>query len=116
MGTQVRPLALLSWLRIGIVVSYGVGCRRGSDATLLWFRLDPLAWKLPYAAGAALKKVIKVKIMYAFPLCFIWLRMWCHRSCGSNSIPGPGTSMCYDCGKKKCKYNIFNEEQLHVKN
>jgi len=40
-------------------VSCGVGCRCGSDPTLLWHRLvataliRPLAWETPYAAGAA---------------------------------------------------------------
>ena len=44
-------------------MSYGVGCRHGSDPALpwLWHRpvatapIGPLAWKLPYAAGEALK-------------------------------------------------------------
>ena len=44
-------------------MSYGVGCRLGLDPTLLWLWLwpaalapiQPLAWKLPYAIGAALK-------------------------------------------------------------
>jgi len=43
-------------------MSCGVGHRRGSDLVWLWCRLaaaaliQPLTWKLPYAAGAALKK------------------------------------------------------------
>ena len=47
-------------------VSCGVGCRHGLDPMLLllwlWCRLAavaqilPLAWELPYAVGAALKK------------------------------------------------------------
>ena len=45
-------------------MSYGVGHRRGSDLVLLWLWCRsvaaapnrPLAWELPYAAGAALKK------------------------------------------------------------
>ena len=45
-------------------MSCGVGCRLGSDPVLLqlWRRLaatapiEPLAWKLPYATGVALKK------------------------------------------------------------
>ena len=45
-------------------MSYGVGCRRGSDLALLWlwFRLaavapiGPLALEPPYAAGVALKR------------------------------------------------------------
>ena len=42
-------------------MSCGVGCRLGSDPTLLWFwrgpgataPIRPLAWEPPYAAGAA---------------------------------------------------------------
>ena len=45
-------------------MSYGVGHRRGSDLVLLWLwcrlvaaaPIRPLAWELPHAAGAALKK------------------------------------------------------------
>ena len=42
----------------------GVGCRRGSDPTLLWLwrslvataPIQPPAWEPPYAEGAALEK------------------------------------------------------------
>ena len=42
-------------------MSCGVGCRRGSDPTLLWLwrrpvataPIQPLAWEPPYAEGAA---------------------------------------------------------------
>ena len=45
-------------------MSYGVGCRRGSDPVLLWLwrrpaataPIRPLAWEPPHAAGAALKR------------------------------------------------------------
>ena len=45
-------------------MNYGVGHRRGSDSALLWLwcrpaaaaPFQPLAWELPYAADAALKK------------------------------------------------------------
>ena len=48
----------------GIAMSCGVGHRHGSDPVLLWLwykpvataPLGPLAWELPYAVGAALKK------------------------------------------------------------
>ena len=51
----------------GVAVSYGVGHRHSSDLALLllWCRpasvapISPLAWKPPYAAGAALKKIKK---------------------------------------------------------
>ena len=44
-------------------MSCGVGCRHGSDPTLLWLwrrlaaiaLIRPLAWEPPYATGAALK-------------------------------------------------------------
>ena len=45
-------------------MSCGVGCRRGSDPTLLWLwhrpvstaPIRPLAWEPPYAAGVTLKR------------------------------------------------------------
>ena len=48
----------------GIAMSCGVSCRRGSDMAVLWLwcrlvaaaLIRPLAWELPYAAGAALKR------------------------------------------------------------
>ena len=58
---------LTQWVkRSGVVMSYGVGCRRGSDLVLLWLwcrpaaasPMQPLSWELPYATGAALKKYI----------------------------------------------------------
>ena len=55
----------------GVAMSCGVGCRRNSDPTLqwLWHRLAaiapmrPLAWEPPYAAGAALEKAKRQKII-----------------------------------------------------
>ena len=54
-------------------MSYGVGLRNGSDLELLWLwprlaaaaLIGPLAWKLPYAIGVALKskkKTMKIKV------------------------------------------------------
>ena len=45
-------------------MSFGVGCRCGSDPALLWpwhrpaaaAPIQPLAWEHPYATGAALKR------------------------------------------------------------
>ena len=45
-------------------MGYGVGCRCSSDPALLWpwhrpaaiALIQSLAWELPYAVGAALKK------------------------------------------------------------
>ena len=51
----------------GVAVSCGVGHRRGLDPALLWCRpaavapIRPLAWGLPYAAGAAPKSKAKKK-------------------------------------------------------
>ena len=64
MRTQVQFLALPSGLRIWHCHELCVDCRCGSDPTLLWLwhrpaavaQIQPLAWELPYAAGAALKR------------------------------------------------------------
>ena len=53
----------------GIAMSYGVGCRCGSDSTLLWLwsrpaavaPIGPLVWEPPNATGAALKRSKKKK-------------------------------------------------------
>ena len=53
----------------GIAMNCGVGHRRGLDLILLWLwcraaavaLIRPLAWELPYAAGAALKSKRKKK-------------------------------------------------------
>ena len=50
-------------------MSCGVGCRYGSDPTLLWLwgrpvataLIKPLAWEFPYAVGAALEKAKRQK-------------------------------------------------------
>ena len=49
-------------------MSCGVGRRHGSDLAFLWLwrrpaataPIQPLAWELPYAMGAVLKKKIKI--------------------------------------------------------
>ena len=92
----------------GIAVSYDVGHRCGSDPTLLWLwhklvavaLIRPLAWKLPYAAGEALKK----KSCWAFPGSLV-VRTQCFHCCGLASIPGLGTEKPHQatahCRKKK---------------
>ena len=48
-------------------MSCGLGCRQSLDPVWLWRRpaatavIQPLAWELPYAAGATKKKKIKEK-------------------------------------------------------
>ena len=52
-------------------MSHGVGCKRCWDPVLLWLwcrpastaLIRPLAWELPHAAGAALKKKKKIHII-----------------------------------------------------
>ena len=52
-----------------VAMSCGVGRRCGSDPALLWLwwrlaavaPIQPIAWELPYATGAALKKEKKKK-------------------------------------------------------
>ena len=64
MRFPVQSLASLSGLRIGVAVSYGVGCRYGLDPVLLWlwcrlaavYLIRPLDWAPPYATGMALKR------------------------------------------------------------
>ena len=53
---------LAQWVkRSGVAVSCGVGCRRGSDPTLLWLWRRLVAWEPPYAVGAALEKAKRQK-------------------------------------------------------
>ena len=55
---------LHQWVKHPVWVNCGVGFRHGSNLALLWLWLWPaatvltwlLAWELPYAAGAALKR------------------------------------------------------------
>ena len=52
---------LAQWVYDLALLSCGIGCRRGSDPTLLWLwcrpaaiaPIRPLAWEPPYFAGAA---------------------------------------------------------------
>ena len=56
----------------GVTVNCGVGHRHGWDAVLLWLWHRPsaiapiqsLAWELPYAVSAALKRPKKKKKLY----------------------------------------------------
>ena len=61
-------------------MSCGVGCRHGLDLVLLWLwhrpaavaLIRPLAWELPYAAGAALKRTKrKTKTKKPPSICFL---------------------------------------------
>ena len=96
MRLRARSLASLSGLRIQRCLSCGVGCRRGSDPTLLWLwhrlvataLIRPLAWEPPYARGAALEKGKRKKnaignyknnpvrltklVIYSLPYYSIW--------------------------------------------
>ena len=54
-------------------MSCGVGCRRGSDPSLLWLwrrlaataPIRPLAWEPPYAVGVALKRLLDQNLMHS---------------------------------------------------
>ena len=69
---------LAQWVRSGVAVSCGVGCRCGSDWALLWLwhrlaaaaPIRPLAWAPPYATGVGPQKT-KRKKKKEFPLGFI---------------------------------------------
>lgn len=64
MRTWVQSLGLLSGLRIWHCYELHVRCRHSLDPALLWLwhrlavvaLIRPLAWKLPYATDAALKR------------------------------------------------------------
>ena len=53
-------------------MSYGVGCRHGSDPVFLWpaaiAPIRPLAWESPYTMGAALEKAKRKKSFIFFIL------------------------------------------------
>ena len=81
MRTWVPPLALLSGLRLWCF--HELPCR--SDPTLLWLwprlaaiaLIQPLAWKLPYAVGAAIQRkwIKKIRADFVnFSMCFIFLK------------------------------------------
>ena len=64
---------LTQWVkRSGDAVSCGVGGRHGSNLVLLWLwcrpaaaaLIQPLAWELVYATGAALKRPKKKKMLW----------------------------------------------------
>ena len=114
MRMQVQSLAFLSELRIQC---WQCCCRHGSDLAWLWHKLAavapiwPLAWELPYAAGAVLKKKKKKKSKkskqnktnWGISLVTQWI--WhCHCvSWVAGLIPGLGTSAFCRCGKKQTK-------------
>ena len=68
---------LAQCVKKGVAVSWGVGCRRGSDLAWLWLWRRPaapapiqhLAWEPPYASGAALKRKKKKKKKRTKSIC-----------------------------------------------
>ena len=77
-------------------MSYGVGCRRGSDLMLPWLchrpadvaPIGPLNCEPSYAMGAALKRQKKEKVYLGVPFVAQWLTnpTRIHKDVGS--IPG----------------------------
>ena len=73
-------------------MSCGVGCRCGSDLALLWLCCRPeatapirsLAWELPYATAAALKK----EGLDGVPVMAQWLTNPTKNNEVAGSIPG----------------------------
>ena len=69
-------------------MSCGVGCRCGSDPTLLWLwcrpaaaaLIRPPAWEPPYAAGAALKKKRRKKLRHFLKEASLGHRAWVRSS------------------------------------
>ena len=69
MRLQVQSLASLSRLGIWLAMGCGVGCKCNLDPALLWLwcrlvavaLIEPPAWELPHATGAALKGQKKKK-------------------------------------------------------
>ena len=55
MRTQVKSLALLSGLRMWCCRELWCGSQMWLGVAVAEAPIRPLAWKLPYAAGAALK-------------------------------------------------------------
>ena len=81
MRLQVRSLPLLSGLRIRRCCGCGVGCRHGSDPTLLWLwrrpaataLIRPLAWEPPYAVGVVQDMAKRQKKKICFTLAWLLL-------------------------------------------
>ena len=64
---QAQSLALISGLESGVAASCGTGHRCGSDLVLpAWATaaalIQPRAWKLPHATGAAIKRKTNKKL------------------------------------------------------
>ena len=86
-----------------------LGLGWGSDLALLWLwcrpaaaaPIRPLTWE-SYPSGASLKRQ-KKKLSWEFPQWYSRLRIWHCYICGSDSIPGPETSIVHRCGWKKGK-------------
>ena len=89
-----------------VAVSCGVGCRRGSDLTLLRLccspaavaPIQPLAWKSLYAEGAVLKKERR-----GGPVVVQWLTNPTRNHADAGSIPGlvqwvKGLALLVSCG------------------
>ena len=82
----------------GVAVSCSVGHRRGLNPVWLWHRpaaadlIRPLAWKLPYAACAALKRKKKKKREREKQVCVLKFvgGVWGKQYLQHAEVPGPG--------------------------
>ena len=96
---------LSGFLRIWLAMSYGVGCRHGSDPALLWLwcrltaaaPIQRLAWELPHATGSVLQsKKTKTKKYHHTVSLWFFLNFWNKMICIE----------WYICGGKKCVEGI----------
>ena len=101
---------ITQWVKDPVLpMSCDVGCRQGSDLVLLWLWHGPepialfwfLAWELPYAAGAALKRKKKERRKISSLIILFRLML---------EIPTKRSKRDYPWGQgmKSCKSRITN--------
>ena len=83
MRTQVRSLALFSGFRIQCCCE--LWCSRPAAAALIW----SLAWELPYAPGAALKRKKKKEPAVRGGHLLLWPSRWHPFYFGDSTPPSP---------------------------
>ena len=112
MRMWVRSLALLSGLKIWGCCELWCTCRRGSDLMWLWCRpaavalIQPLAWELPYASSAALKK----KSVPPFNLSFFFFLVEGDTFC----IYDETHVNCSECNFRYQRYSIVKSHHGNI--